>query len=232
MMLTKLDYKFSKESISEILDSDIINNLLGLEDSKSRAAINEPTGRFFYDPWKLKDEFKGTIIEKLMESLPLSVGEARFVVLKPGSCYHSHADIDDRYHLNIQGQYSYLIDLDTKTMFETVTDGIWYTMDTSLKHVAANFGSIPRIQLVVRHLLKSNILSNPIKVRIQYTKNDNAKVRFIFDDVISPWLNQACKGGILSNFDTDWKSVWFDLERDRLKELESLLPKGFKITPI
>ena len=231
-MLTKLDYRFSKEEIAKILDLSIINNLLGSDDLKSRSAINEPTGRFFYDPWKLKDEFKETVIQKLMESLPLPVGEARFVVLKPGTCYHSHADIDDRYHLNIQGQYSYLIDLDTKTMFEIVTDGIWYSMDTSLRHVAANFGSTPRIQLVVRHLLKPNVLSNPVKICLRYTKKDNAKVRFIFDDRISPWLNQASKKGIISNFDTDLTQIFMDIEERYISDLSRILPEGFEFNSI
>ena len=232
MMLTKLDYRFPTEEIAKILDLGIIDNLLGSDDSKSRSAINEPTGRFFYDPWKLKDEFKGTVVEKLIESLPLPFGEARFVVLKPGSCYHSHADIDDRYHLNIQGQYSYLIDLDTKTMFETVTDGIWYTMNTSPRHVAANFGSIPRIQLVIRHLLKPNILSNPIKIGLRYTKDDDAKVRFIFDDKIGPWLNQASKNGVISNFETDLTQIYMDIEERYIGDLNRILPDGFELISI
>lgn len=231
-MLNKLNYSFSKENITQVLDSDIINDLLVHNTSKSKFAINKPTGRFFYDQWVIKDEFKGTVIEKLMESLPLPVGEARFVILKPGSCYHSHADIDDRYHLNIQGQYSYLIDLDTETMFETVPNSMWYTMDTSRRHVAANFGSIPRIQLVARHLLRPNVLNNPIRICLRYTKKDNAKVRFVFDDKISPWLNRACKRGVLANFDTDFNEVRMDLEETSVCELSKILPEGFEINTI
>ena len=94
-----------------------------------KTAINEPTGNFFYDPWILKTEYKGTVWETLYNSLPVTKGEARIIILDPNQCYQIHADIDDRYHLNILGEKCYLIDLDDNIMHFLKTDGIWYNMD-------------------------------------------------------------------------------------------------------
>jgi len=96
-----------------------------------KTSINQPTGNFFYDPWILKEEYKGTVWETLYNSLPVSKGESRIIILDPGQCYQIHADIDDRYHLNILGDNSYLINLVQETMHPLTQDGIWYDMDAS-----------------------------------------------------------------------------------------------------
>jgi len=121
-----------------------------------RTTINKPTGNFFYDPWELKDEYKGTVWQTLYDSLPVTKGEARIIVLGPGQAYQSHADIDDRYHLNILGDESFLIDLMREQMHKLNQDGIWYDMDAGFLHTAANFGRRARVQLVIRKLLKKN----------------------------------------------------------------------------
>ena len=43
----------------------------------SRTALNTKTGDDFYDEWKIKDEYKDTPWEKILNSLPYTVGEAR-----------------------------------------------------------------------------------------------------------------------------------------------------------
>ncbi len=214
---------FKKIQEKSLNDFSLIDNLV-----KFKTTINQPTGNFFYDPWVIKEEFKDTIYEEVLRSLDIEIGEARFIILKPGSCYHSHCDIDDRFHLNIQGQYSYLIDLDNQKMHLTQPDGIWYNMDAGLRHVAANFGSIDRIQLVVRQLLKRNYLTNPITVNL-CPESTLEKSRFVFDDTISPWLNRATKQGIISNFKTDLHQVWFDAEEEVVSNLLTILPLGVKI---
>lgn len=229
-MLAKLPYSFSISKIYQIVDSDLIQQMCGESDSKIRSAVNQPTGDFFYDPWVIKSNLKNTVFEELLGSLPCEIGEARFAILKPGGCYQSHADIDDRYHLNLQGEWSYLIDLDSQTMFKTVPDGYWYTMDTSPHHVAANFGSIPRIQLVVRHLLTRNSLSDPILVSIDPIPEHAEKARFVFDEFISPWLNLANKAGTITDFETDLKGVKFKVEIKELSTLQQLIPKQFRLT--
>ena len=103
-MLTKLDY---------IVSQNLIQEALKLVDSSNfRLTINEPTGSFFYDKWKIKNEYQDTVWDKILRTLPDSIGEARIIVLQPGTCYQSHADIDDRYHLNIQAEQSYIINLE------------------------------------------------------------------------------------------------------------------------
>jgi hypothetical protein len=43
----------------------------------SKLTLNQPTGDFFYDPWQIKPEFKNTVWEEVLDSLPLDKGEAR-----------------------------------------------------------------------------------------------------------------------------------------------------------
>jgi len=92
---------------------------------ESKLTINQPTGNFFYDPWEVKEEFKGTVWETLLNTLPLDIGEARIIALAHGTTYMSHTDIDDRYHLSITGQYSFLINIDDEKMYPTIADGQW-----------------------------------------------------------------------------------------------------------
>jgi hypothetical protein len=191
-----------------------------------RLSINQPTGRFFYDPWEIKEEFKNTVWETILSVLPSPLGEARIIELKHGTCYMSHCDIDERYHLNLEGQYSFLIDIDSQKMYPTVADGNWYIMDTGIRHVAANFGSINRFQLVVRKLLNEPKLVNPVSVEI---KPVCANPRFEFDDVISPWLHKMNKELLLNQFHVSDEGVSFNLEKTHLSELDLFSVEKFKI---
>jgi len=203
--------------------------LLEIKNDEFRTTLNIPTGDFFYDKWILHDQYRDTIWENILSTLPIDIGEARIIILNSGTCYHSHSDIDNRYHLNISGNRSYLIDLDSNSMYPTVMDGIWYEMNTNLRHVAANFGSNDRIQLVVRKLLQRNKLKNPIRISI-VSNIISEKLRFIFDDTISPWLNVANKRGIIHNFSTDFKEkVFLDIENEYIDELINLVPVEFKV---
>lgn len=194
-----------------------------------KISINEPTGDFFYDSWIIKEEYKNSPWAEIIATLNEPVGEARIIVMKPGTCYASHADIDDRWHLNLTGQKSYLINLDNEKMYQLKKDNNWYIMDTSYRHTATNFGPEDRIQLVVRKLLSKNHLVDPINIKILPKINDpNEDSRFYFDDVISPWLNKKCKQGVLSNFKTDGVSVSFDIEKIFLDDINHLAKKlGF-----
>ena len=49
-MLQKTPYKVALDGIDVILD-------------KGKHDLTYPTGDFFYDPWDIKEEFKGTIWE-------------------------------------------------------------------------------------------------------------------------------------------------------------------------
>lgn len=207
-MLTKTDYCFPNLSN---LEWDFEN---------FKTSLNFPTGNFFYDPWKIKPEFKGTIWESLLKSLPEDQGEARVIVMQPGTTYMAHADIDNRWHYNIQGEESYLIDLENTKMHLLEQDGYWYYMDAGRMHVASNYGSIPRIQLVVRELLIESNKKNFVSVTIK-PKTQIFNYRYKFDRYISTWLNKTDKLGLLKDFKFKDEIVYFKTSRDILSKLNS-----------
>jgi hypothetical protein len=219
-MLSPTQYSISTVLLKKAADQLFHNEF--------KYTINQPTGNFFYDAWQIKSELKGTIWEDILNSLPFDQGEARVIVLKPGTSYYCHADADDRWHINLQSEYGYLCDIDNSVMHQLHTDGIWYNMDAGRKHTAANFGNIDRIQLVVRQLLKKNSLKNPICVKI-ILKIDAADFRYHFDNTVSPWLNRANKQGIIDNFKFINNQVSFDVEQDCLDSLKNVVPEIFEI---
>ena len=200
-----------------------------LPEHEMKTTINQPTGNFFYDPWILKDEYKDTVWETLYNSLPVVKGEARIIILDPGQCYQSHADIDDRYHLNILGDNSYLIDLVRDIMHPLTQDGIWYDMDASFLHTATNFGRKARVQLVVRKLLKKNKLVNPVAVSLATSMDNPNHARFLFDNTMSPWFNEANKAGFINDFTQGNVTITFNIEQDKLESFKRMLPEEFKI---
>lgn len=194
-----------------------------------RIDLNKQTGSFFYDKWEVNGKFKDTAWDRLLATLPIDIGQARLMRLKPESCYRSHADIDDRFHLSLGDNRSYLVDLDNDVMHSFEPDGRWHDMDASRRHSAVNFGHKDRIQLVIRKLLIRGAANDPVDVRI-ITADDDPKFRFIFDDVFSPWLGYANKTRDLNNLTLHSdKEVSFTLNRSRLAELKELCPQGFKI---
>ena len=200
-----------------------------LPTGEMKTTINQPTGNFFYDPWVLKDEYKGTVWETLYDSLPVSKGEARIIILDPNQCYQIHADIDDRYHLNILGEECYLMDLIREQMFRLEQDGIWYDMDAGFLHTATNFGRRARIQLVVRQLLNKNKLKEPMTVALSTTIVNTDDARFMFDNTLSPWFNEANKLGFINDFEHSTVMIKFNIEQDKLESFKRILPEEFKI---
>jgi len=220
-MLTPTNYKIDPTLFQEALQQ--------LPEAGMKTTINQPNGDFFYDPWILKEEYKGTVWETLYNSLPVLKGEARIIILEPGQCYQCHADIDDRYHLTILGEKSYLIDLETNQMHFLNQNGIWYNMDAGQLHTAANFGKVARVQLVVRQLLKKNNIENPIKVTVKPVSKDLYHARYLFDYHISPWLNAANKNGYINDFKHVNGSAIFEIAQDKLDTLKFFLPEGFVV---
>lgn len=194
--------------------------------ASDRTTINKPILSYFYDEWELKDEFKGTVWEKIYNSLPTKKGEARLITLDRGVNYYSHADIDDRWHLNICGEKSYLIDLDNDVMHLVEADGKWYSMDAGRVHVGANFGSIPRTQLVVRQLLTHNDLYDRIKIIITIPmERVDSDARYRFDWKLSPWLNTANKMALIDNFKFNGVNcVEFEIEKKLVDKIYEMLP--------
>jgi hypothetical protein len=183
-----------------------------------RIALNEPTNRFFHDPWKIKSEFQHTVWEQILSGLNSPIGEARLMKIGTEKCYTSHADIDDRWHLSLTGEYCYLVDLDNNALYQTNEMGRWYIMDAGRRHSAVNFGNSERVQLVIRKLLPSPILVNPIPISI-ISDHNNLNSRYEFDNVISPWLNWASKQNLITNIAVTEYSMQLFIEQDYLDEL-------------
>jgi hypothetical protein len=121
--------------------------------------------------------------------------------LEPGDVYRSHADIDDRVHLNLQSnEQCYLIDLDNRNMYPVTKDNELYIMNGSYLHTAVNFGSTPRIQLVMRIPLVKYNDPNFKSVTLEFV-NPPHNLRYIVDQYISPWLNRYVKYKMLGYFD-------------------------------
>ena len=221
-MITKLQWYCPKELIEQALAECPV--------SGERTVLNESTGDFFYDPWKIKDLYKGTRWEQVLNTLPFTIGQARIIKMEPRDSYMAHSDIDNRWHLNLTGEQSYLIDLDDKIMYECVRDSQWAYMDASCTHAATNYGSIPRLQLVVRELLNqsrdpTDLIS--IKIEAAYDQHD---FRYKFDKVFSPFLNRANQKYKLANFGHTTFSLTFKLEQELLEEFKELLTPDFKVT--
>lgn len=192
--------------------------------------LNEPTGDFFYDSWKIKDLYKGTLWEQVLDTLPYTIGQARIIKMEPGESYMAHADIDNRWHLNLTGEQAYLIDLDNQVMHECTRDNHWAYMDAGCIHAATNYGSIPRLQLVVREPLRCsrqpvNLVS--ISMEAAYEQHD---FRYKFDKIFSPFLNKANQKYKLADFAHTTFSLSFKLERELLEEFKQLITPEFKIT--
>jgi hypothetical protein len=220
-MLTPTNYTVDPKLFQEVCHHLPTGNM--------KTTINQPTGDFFYDPWILKDEYKNTVWETVYNSLPVIKGEARIIILDPNQCYQIHADIDDRYHLNVLGESCYLIDLVRDHMHLLSRDGIWYDMDASFLHTAANFGRRARVQLVIRHLLKKSKLMDPVEVLLSTTISNSDDARFVFDNTLSPWFNEANKLGFINNFCHSSVGVKFNIEKNKLDSLKRVLPNEFKI---
>lgn len=219
-MITKLEYQVS-QTVFQNLKNEI-------PEFDHRIDINIPTGNFFYDKWEISDKFKNTVWQTVLECLPFPIGEARLMKLEPGAAYYSHADADDRYHLSITGEKSFLVNLDKNELYSVDNDGHWYEMNAGIRHSAVNFGNKTRVQLVVRKLLQKNNLIDPIEVKISVEKHRH-DYRYVFDDVYSPWLSKSIKEGMVDNFSVKNEEVFFSVEKRLLNELEQLCPDGFEV---
>lgn len=220
-MLKKTSYQIPKELIEQALKQ--------LPSDNFRYTINNPTGRFFYDPWEVKEEFKNTPWQEILDLLEAPIGEARIIILDPGKCYQAHADLDDRYHLNLMCDEAYLVDLENNELHKLQTDGIWYDMDAGRRHTAMNVGRRTRVQLVVRHLLKNNKLNNAAPIKIVFTDMTEDHARFTFDELLSPLLNRLNKIGAINDFEYSKTHVKMSIEAEFIPMLETVLPTNFRL---
>lgn len=211
-----------------IVDLDLIEEATqAFKTNDFKTTLNEPTGSFFYDGWKIKDKYKNTVWEKLLNTLAIgNYGEARVIKLDIERCYTAHADIDDRWHLSLDRGKHFLVDLDTLELHSTKL-GYWYNMDTSILHSAVNFGDNPRYQLVVRQLLNDAKIVDSSKVQI-IVKGEHS--RYKFDSTLSPWLNRANKDSRLNSFTVNDNIVKFNIPTDDIEILQQVVPEEFEFT--
>lgn len=215
--------------INHSVDLNLLKDAVSkIDNNEFKTSLNVPTGDFFYDLWTIKSEFKDTVWEDLLNSLPFDKGEARIIVLKPGTSYYCHADADDRWHLNLQSEFGFICDIDQSIMHKLLPDGNWYEMNAGRRHTAANFGSIDRIQLVVRQLLKKNKLLDPVAVKI-IAKTQTVDFRYQFDNTVSLWLNDANKKSIVCDFKFIETEVSFKVEKTSLQSLIEIVPDIFEV---
>jgi hypothetical protein len=82
---------------------------------------------------------------------------------------------------------------------------------------------------VIRQLLKKNKLSDLVKVVLTTTIADTNDARFLFDNTLSPWFNEANKLGYINNFSYSPIGVKFNIEKNKLDSLKHILPNELKI---
>jgi hypothetical protein len=221
-MITKLLWQCPKDLIEQALKECPVTG--------ERTTLNEKTGDFFYDKWQIKDIYKDTPWKEVLDTLPYTIGEARIIKLAPGESYMAHADIDNRWHLNLTGEQAFLIDLENKIMHECLRDGHWAYMDAGRIHAATNYGSIPRLQLVVREPLRCSrepVDLVSITMEPAYEQHD---FRYKFDKIFSPFLNRANQKFKLADFNHTTFSLKFKLERELLEIFKQLVTPEFKVT--
>lgn len=220
--LTELDFSYDVNKLLPLLEKVTW-------DDKNRCDLNLPTGHWLYDPYDLKDEWKGTEFEVLLDSIHYPIGEARLMRLSYGDCYISHADIDDRLHLNLtSNEQCYLINLTNNEMHRLYTDGKLYYMDGSKLHTATNFGSTDRIQLVIRVPLSRYTGDNFVTRTIEFTQ-PVFNLRYLLDNEISPFINKEIKEGNIGYFNPlSETKIEFHLKEKTLQELLSKIEQIHK----
>ena len=183
--------------------------------------LNKQTGDFFYDEWEVLPEYKDTSLEGLLSKIG-KVGQARVNVLKPGECFFAHADIDDRFHLALDSEYSFLTDIIGAKLYCVGDDNV-YEMDAGRLHSASNYGYKNRYQLVIRKLLNRIDLQEPAVVTCMALQPTPYNLRYLFDCSFSCLLNKFNKLGVMTNFqkisDT---SIKFDVEYEFVQEVLKL----------
>ena len=204
---TKINYK------------EIYNLVKNLPTGKN--VLTKPRGDFFYDPHILDEQYKGTEIEKVLDLIPMH-GEARVIVMEPGQSYSAHADVDDRWHLTLDADESYLVDLKNEKMYKSIADGTLYLMDSGSLHPASNYGYKPRYQLVIRKRLKGRHLNNPVFFNLTLI-DPPYNARYLFDKSFSILLNRLEKEEQITNFKKiSDKEIEFVIENEQITKIKEL----------
>lgn len=209
------------------VDIDAIVNQVSKLDFDKSLSINYTQGKLLNGPYVVKPEFKDTPLGDLLDKLD-NPGEARLLKLDHAESYTAHSDPDDRFHLSIiTNPHAYVIDLESKKMYHLPADGTLWYMDTSITHVAANFGARERIHLNVRVLLPSFTLPG---YSLKITGGDFDWKQESYS-VLMKFFNTAIKEKIILGFEkVDEKEVLINCDPKILNPyLEKLEKKGFVV---
>lgn len=219
-MITKLSIEFPIDPIVAQVKA------MGYFDKS--VILNETNGKLLSGPYQTKEEFKGTPLGNVLDSLG-SIGEARLLRLGSAESYTAHSDPDDRLHLAITtNPYCYLIDFDNNINYHIPVDGRIYLMDTSYVHIAGNFGGRDRIHLNIRVPLPE--FNYPgYRLGIRGGEFDWKQESYI---VIMSFFNKAIKKRIITGFEKiNDKEVFINCNDLTLLSpyIDKLKNKGFEV---
>lgn len=213
-MITETSYSADLADIKE-LEKTLSDQMITM--------INHPVGNLYYEEWELNDEFKGTPLEKVYNSLPIKKGYSLLITIKPSSTFNKHCDPDDRWILNINGEEAYVNDLDNKVMNKIDVNGKWYQINGGVFHASSNFGNSPRTFLVVRSMLTRGDLKDRVKVHIKITDMGKDH-KYKLENNLHPWIYQANKNGLLDNYLTfEQDFLEFETEREFVPKIQEML---------
>lgn len=108
--------------------------------------------RLVYAEYKyILPEFKGTIIEEIMNQIPGKKGRARVHTFKPFQMLEAHRDFEERYHVAVfTDPMCLFIDPINDTVHRIPADGYVYKLDARDIHVALNAtNNVNRTHLVI-----------------------------------------------------------------------------------
>ena len=104
-MFTPTDIRVDAEALLQSVKNSALEQ--DRYDSMLKLDINQSITSFYYDAWQLKPEYSSPEMRELFDQLG-PVGQAKIVSIPPGTSYHAHSDIEDRYHITLQNQVLFL----------------------------------------------------------------------------------------------------------------------------
>jgi hypothetical protein len=98
---------------------------------------------------EFEEEFVGTYIHEVYQTLPYRIGRFRIMRIKPKASYSVHTDSSKRIHIPlITNINAFLLFPDIDRIVHMPADGRVFLADTTLRHTAVNCGTSDRLHLV------------------------------------------------------------------------------------
>lgn len=116
------------------------------DDESKKMKFNESD----FTRWAPELEGTETLAQiRKLEDVGFKVGRARFMLLRPRSCYSFHHDVTERIHLVIQPDPRAVMLFLPNTILNIPCDSRFHLVDTTRTHSAMNGGNNDRIHLVI-----------------------------------------------------------------------------------